>query len=276
VLPKKFLPNEAAIMIPKTDDGRVLFAIPWHDRVIIGTTDTPTQSICLEPLSFHEERDFLMTHINKYLNIKIQPRDVCSIFVGLRPLVKPGSKENASTASISREHSILIGKSGLITLTGGKWTTYRKMAKDVVDTAENIAGLLHQESITKHLHIHGWTQLSQNEKNLEVYGSDATEIKMLLDTNKDYKEKIHPELPYQQGEVIWQARNEMAFCVNDILSRRTRALLLNANAAREAAPLVASLMAKELGKDSNWEKEQIENFSEVAERYDFNSPRSIQ
>lgn len=265
VLPKEFLPGNTAIMIPKTADGRVLFAVPWHDHVVVGTTDTPIPAPSLEPRALDEEIDFVMTHATKYLAKELNATDVRSIFAGLRPLVKQG--ESTSTAALARDHTILVSESGLLTVTGGKWTTYRKMAQDVVDQVEIIADLEGRPCSTHEHPIHGWTDKPIGEAHWRVYGSDAQALRELAEQSKEMSEPLHPALPYQAAEVVWQARHEMARTVEDVLARRTRMLLLHARAASEAAPRVAALLARELGKDSQWENQQVEEFRELAHGY---------
>jgi len=272
VLPKHFLPGDAAIMIPKTADGRVLFAVPWHDHVVVGTTDTPLPVHSLEPRALEEEREFVMTHACKYLTEDPTDSDVLSVFAGLRPLVKAG--DGSDTAALSRDHSIIISGSGLITLTGGKWTTYRKMAEDVIDQAETLGGLAPRRCETTELQIHGWTRSGIHAKNLQPYGSDANRIGAIFKENTDWSDLFHPDLPYQKGEVIWHAREEMARTVEDVLARRTRALLLNASASIEAAPGVAQLLASELGRDSTWVEDQVKSYTELAKGYVFTDPSS--
>ncbi len=272
VLPKEFLPGNAAIMIPKTEDGRVLFCVPWHDRVVVGTTDTPLNTHSLEPRALPEERDFIMVHAAKYLTKDPAPDDVLSIFAGLRPLVKSG--DAAHTAVMSRDHTLLVSPSGLITVTGGKWTTYRKMAEDVMDQAEMVAGVDNRDCVTQHLQIHGWTQTRIPEKNLSLYGSDAAEIRQIGKENPDLNAPLHERLPYTQSEVIWHVRQEMARTVEDVLSRRTRALLLDATASVEAAETTSRLMAGEMGKGEDWIQEQIETYQIYAAGYVFNNPAS--
>lgn len=273
VLPKSFLPGDSAIMIPKTEDGRVLFAVPWHDHVIIGTTDTPLNHAELEPRALKEEREFIMTHARKYLDKDPTDSDVLSIFAGLRPLVKSG--DSSDTAALSRDHSIIVSENGLITLTGGKWTTYRKMAEDVIDQAETLGDLNPKQCLTTEMPIHGWTSQSSPSKRFAIYGADAPEIETMIQSDASLEAHIHPALPYRKAEVIWQVRMEMARTVEDVLARRTRALLLNASASIEAAPVVAELMAKELGHDATWQLEQDEAYRELARGYVFTDPASI-
>jgi glycerol-3-phosphate dehydrogenase len=272
VLPKSFLPGTTAIMIPKTADGRVLFAVPWHDKVVVGTTDTPLPGHSLEPRALDEERDFVMTHACRYLAKGPTDSDVLSIYAGQRPLVDTGNA--SSTAALSRDHTILVSPSGLITITGGKWTTYRKMAEDVIDQAATVAGVENTRSRTEDMRVHGWTQAKIREKNLQPYGSDAVKIAELIKSAPGLEKKLHPALPYQQGEVVWQVRHEMARCVEDVLARRTRALILNARASIEAAPLVARLVAAELGYGDSWRARQVADYTALARGYVFTDPAS--
>jgi len=274
VLPKEFLPGNSAIMVPKTEDGRVLFGVPWHDHVVVGTTDTPLDRKSIEPRALKEEQDFVMEHAAKYLTKDPESQDVLSIFAGLRPLVRVGDAK--STAALSRDHTILVSHAGLITVTGGKWTTYRKMAEDVVDQAEMVAAVDNKNCVTKQLQIHGWTQARIPEKNLQLYGSDASGIREIIEEDATLAEPIHPDLPYQKAEVVWHARKEMARTVEDVLSRRTRLLLLNAKASIAAAETTATLLAGELGKDAGWAEEQVTAYGEIAKGYVFGNPESLQ
>ncbi len=265
VLDRSFLPGSSAIMVPHTDDGRVLFAIPWHNRIIVGTTETPVHDYLLEPIPQNDEIDFLLKHTARYLTKDPKRSDILSVFAGLRPLVKSGYEEN--TAAISRDHTINILRSGLVTIAGGKWTTYRKMAEDTIDHAYILAQLEPQKSVSAELQIHGYHRHADEFGDLEIYGSDAPLIQDLLDEDKSYKKLIHPSYTTVAGEVIWAVRFEMARTVEDFLSRRTRILLMDAKAAIEAAPVVAELMAKELNKDKKWVTGQVNDFSAIAKNY---------
>ncbi|MCB0746151.1 MAG: glycerol-3-phosphate dehydrogenase/oxidase [Ignavibacteriales bacterium] len=265
VLDKSFLPGDSAIMVPETDDGRVLFAIPWHNYVLVGTTDTPVDEFLLEPIAMEEEIEFLLKHTARYLTKDPTRADILSVFAGLRPLVKSGEVEN--TAAISRDHTLNISRSGLVTITGGKWTTYRKMAEDTIDQAILLARLDFEESVTKELRIHGYHSHADEFGNLEIYGSDAIAIQELLNEDDSYNEKLHPKFNTVIGEIIWAVRKEMARTVDDFLSRRTRILLMDAKASMESAPKVAKIMAKELGQDNVWVENQINEFNEIAKNY---------
>ena len=264
VLDRSFLPGDHAIMIPKTDDGRVLFAVPWHNRVVVGTTDTPVHEAPLEPRPLQEEIDFLLAHAARYLSKDPTPDDVLSVYTGLRPLVKRGAA--GSTAALSREHTLLVAPSGLITITGGKWTTYRNMAQDTVDKAITVAGLANAPCRTKNLHLHGFSEQPEEEP-FGVYGSDAPALKQLLGSQRGWHERLHPNLPYRVGEVVWAARHELARTVEDVLARRLRALLLDARASIEVAPRVAELLAAELGFDETWARDQVQEFEDLASGY---------
>lgn len=259
VLDRSFLPGDSAIMVPRTDDGRVLFAIPWHGRVLIGTTDTAVSRAELEPRPLRQEIDFLLTHAARYLTKDPRPEDVLSAFAGLRPLVK--SADNMDTASTPRDHSVMVSKSGLVSVTGGKWTIYRKMAQDTVDQAALVAGLDERPCTTEHLRLHGATD--GDGRNPDSTAS----LQSLAEENPDWNEPLHPRLPYHIAEVVRAVREEMARAVEDVLARRTRSLLLDARASIEAAPAVAELMARELGRDEAWVQEQLAAYRELAAGY---------
>jgi glycerol-3-phosphate dehydrogenase len=265
VLPKAFLPGNSAVMVPNTPDGRVLFAVPWHDHVVVGTTDLGVDNITVEPVPMDEEIGFILTNAAKYLSKTPSRSDILSVYAGLRPLVKVG--DSSSTAALSRDHTILISNSGLLTIAGGKWTTYRKMAQDAVDQAETMAGLEERPCRTEHFQIHGWTRQAIPEASLGVYGADAPAIREIAREEPALAEKFHPELPYIAAEVVWAVRSEMARTVEDVLARRTRALFLGARASIEAAPRVAELMARELKRDGGWQKQTVKEFTQVAQGY---------
>jgi glycerol-3-phosphate dehydrogenase len=264
VLDRTFLPGDAAIMVPHTDDGRVLFAIPWHDRVVIGTTDTPVADVDLEPVPHADEVEFILAHAARYLTKDPRPGDVLSVFAGLRPLVGGSESE---TAQLSREHTILVSKSGLLTIAGGKWTTYRRMAEDAVGHAATLAGLDPRRCPTRNLAIHGFHLHAARYGELAHYGSDAPAVAALLASDPRFAARVHPRLPARMGQVAWAVRHEMARTVDDVLARRTRSLLIEARAAIEAAPAVASVMADELGRGEDWVRGQVEAFEGIARRY---------
>jgi glycerol-3-phosphate dehydrogenase len=266
VLPRDFLPGESAIMVPRTDDGRVLFAIPWHDRVLVGTTDTPVAEASPEPVPLEEEIEFLLEHAGRYLDRDPVRGDVLSVFAGLRPLVG-GEGAEGSTASLSRDHTLVISDGGLVTITGGKWTTYRKMAEDTVDQAATMAGLEDRPCVTRTLHLHGHHRHAERFGELEDYGSDAPALRELFEEDPRYARPLHDAFPIRGGQVVWAVRHELARTVEDFLSRRTRALVLDARAAMAAAPAVADLMAEELGRDRAWVDGQVEAFGALASGY---------
>lgn len=260
-----FLPGESAIMVPHTSDGRVMFAIPWHGHTVVGTTDTPVAEAALEPVALEQEIEFILQTAALYLEKKPARSDVLSVFAGIRPLVRSG--ENGNTAALSRDHTIRIENSGMITICGGKWTTYRHMAEDCVDQAATLARLPEMPCVTAHLNIHGYHPTSERFGPLAVYGSDAPAIEALAQADSLLAERLHPALPYTGAEVIWAARHEMARTVEDVLARRTRALFLNARAAIEMAPRVADLLARELGRDDEWRTAQVHTFHATAQKY---------
>jgi glycerol-3-phosphate dehydrogenase len=264
VLDKSFLPGETALMIPRTDDGRVLFAIPWHGKAVIGTTDTPVNEAKIEPRAQPEEIEFLISHAGRYLNRTPARSEVLSIYAGLRPLVK--ASNGAKTSALSRDHTIVVAPSGLITVTGGKWTTYRHMGEDVINRASQVGNLPPRPSPTRELKLHGWTDTT-DDTSLAVYGSDAVGIRKLAVEQPELSKLIHPRLPYRGAEVVWAARFELARTVEDVLARRTRAILLDARASIEAAPTVAQLLASELGRSEGWAEQQVTEYTALAEGY---------
>ncbi|MDB5386730.1 MAG: glpD 2 [Planctomycetaceae bacterium] len=265
VFERSFLPGCSAIMVPHTADGRVMFAIPWHDHTLVGTTDVAIHDTPIEPRATDEEINFILETASRYLERAPTRADILSVFAGIRPLVRAGDQK--STSSLSRSHTIHIDNSGLLTLTGGKWTTYRNMSEDCVDQATTLAQLEDRPCCTRTLAIHGHRVPDEALGHFTVYGSDALEIRNLIEENAAWGEPLHAALPYTAAEVIWATRHEMARTVEDVLARRTRALFLNARAAIEMSSRVAALMAEELGQNASWQQQQITQFRELAAGY---------
>ncbi len=260
VVSRDFLPGTHAIMVPHTSDGRVLFAIPWHKHTVIGTTDTPLDDVVVDPIPLEEEIDFILENAAPFLEKSPTRKDVTSAFAGIRPLV---GKKSGSTASISRDFTVTIDDSGLVSVAGGKWTTYRKMAEKCVTQAAENAGLTKQACITKDLAIHGYHKNPKQFGDLEYYGTDA-ELIQELSKNEKLGATLHDELLITEAEIVWAVRFEMAQSIEDVLARRTRVLFMNAKAAIEIAPKVAKIIAKELGKDEAWQQQQIDAFGNIA------------
>jgi glycerol-3-phosphate dehydrogenase len=265
VLDRSFLAGESAIMVPHTKDGRVMFAIPWHDHTLVGTTDTPIASVSLEPKPMEEEIDFVLETAAPYLQHDASRGDVLSVFTGIRPLVR--AQEEGSTSQLSREHTITVSRSGLLTIAGGKWTTYRNMAEQCLDQAVLLAGLPERPCATRSFHLHGYHTDAARFGDLEVYGSDAPAIRRLMRSQPGLEERLHEALPIHAGQVVWAARYEMARTVDDVLARRTRALQLDARAARAMAPRVAELLAGELGGDETWQEAERARFDDLSRTY---------
>lgn len=267
VLDRSFLRGDTAIMVPHTNDGRVLFAIPWHKHTVIGTTDTPIDGPSYEPLPFEQEIEFVLDTAREYLSRPPKREDVLSVYVGIRPLVKAAGSDASKTSALSRDHTIHIDDSGLLTIVGGKWTTYRHMAEDTVDHAITLGKLPEKPCVTRALHIHGYAEDVDELGSLWVYGSDAQKILELAASSPELARPLGPELPYIAAEVVWAVREEMARSVQDVLARRTRALFLNARAAEAMAPAVAALMARELGRDQAWSDAEVKQFRDLAAQY---------
>ena len=265
VFAASFLQGESAIMVPHTSDGRVLFAIPWHGHTLVGTTDTPITEATLEPVAMEQEIEFILTTAAQYLAKAPTREDVLSVFAGVRPLVRaPGA---ANTAALARDHVVHIDTSGLVSIAGGKWTTYRHMAEDCVDQAVTLAQLPEKPCVTRQLRIHGFCEAAQELGALAVYGTDAQEIRNLVNADPQLEDRLHEGLTYVKAEVVWAVRQEMARTVEDVLARRTRALFLNARAALQMAPTVADLMAEELSWNDAEKARQLSAFREVASHY---------
>jgi glycerol-3-phosphate dehydrogenase len=265
VVSKDFFPGDVGLMIPKTEDGRVLFALPWQDALVIGTTDTPLDEINDEPMALETEIDFIINHFNAYTTINITRKDIMSVFAGLRPLVKTLNK--GSTALASRDHTILVSSSNLITITGGKWTTYRKMAKDAVNNAAFVAKFPIVKCATRHLRLHGYDNKILYGSEFSAYGSDAVFIRQMISDDSSMGERIHPSHNYCKAELVWAVSNEMAMTVEDILARRSRMLFVDARAAIASAEPVATMMAEQLGMDAVWKEDQVSRFQEMAGQY---------
>jgi glycerol-3-phosphate dehydrogenase len=285
VLKPSFLPGNTAVIVPKTSDGRVIFMIPWHGHVLVGTTDTPIASAELEPKAKPEEIDFLLATAGQYLTQPPTRADILSVFTGIRPLVGRGAA--ARTSKLSRDHATLQSESGLLTITGGKWTTARRMGEDCVDKAILLAGLAQRPCRTRHLKLHGAADISLRDLPAtaagsptpsatsstpstalqNTYGIDRQAIDQLALANPQLTEPLVPGYSLNGAEVVWAVRHEMARTVEDVLARRNRLLFLNADAAESAAPEVARWMARELGRDSSWEEQQVREFEALAKYF---------
>lgn len=262
-----FLGGESALMIPETPDGRVLFGIPWHGKLVLGTTDTPKQEPSLEPQALDQEIDFILETCAAYLTKAPTRNDVQSVFAGLRPLAAP-KEEGASTKEISRKHKVVVSPSNLISIIGGKWTTFRAIGEDVVDKAVQVGSLPAKKSTSRTTHIFGYTPQPLNvPDHLKIYGKQAPRIHALEREQPELSSSLHPAFPHTGAEVVWMTRQEMACQVEDVLARRMRILFLDAQAAYDMAPTVADLMARELGHDDAWKEQQVNAMQQLAERY---------
>jgi glycerol-3-phosphate dehydrogenase len=266
VLSADFLGGTTALMIPKTADGRVLFAIPWHGSTIVGTTDEPVARGSEEPRALQNEKNFLLDHIARYFGRKPGPSEILSVWSGQRPLIRSG---NRASSKLSRDHKVLTSSSGLITITGGKWTTYRRMGQDTINRAAAVASLPPRLSITATLQLHGWRESSSERSPRweDVYGSDLPFLQTLSGEDPSLDQLLHPRLPYRLRDVVWAARYELARTVEDVLARRTNALFLDARAAMEAAPTVARILAKELKRSASSSEADLSSFLSNAQGY---------
>lgn len=271
VVDKSFLGGDDAIMVPKTSDGRVMFGVPWHDRVILGTTDTPVNEFVLEPFALEKEVDFILETAGRYLTKKPQRTDVLCVFAGLRPLAAPKkTADESKTKEISRSHKLVIADSGLITITGGKWTTYRIMAEETVDLAIRKKGINFKPCVTKTMKIHGFKPTTDRSNWMYVYGSDSDKILKLEKENPDFAEKIDSDYDFTVAQVVWAVRNEMAMTLDDVLARRVRLLYMDARKSIEVAPKIAKIMAEEMGKDNDWIEKQVSEYTALAIGYVMN------
>jgi len=260
VVDRAFLPTDHAMLIPKTEDGRVLFAVPWLGKIILGTTDTPRGDLAREPLPFQEEVDFILRESARYLSRAPGPADIKSIWVGLRPLVKPTDDDADNTQALSREHTVLVSKSGLVTVTGGKWTTYRAMAEDVLDKCF-AAALLPEKpgAVTTHLKLVGaqaMTQKISNPPGIHLYGTEGAAVQALPGADRWLGGGL------TEAMVRFAAQSEYARTVEDVLARRSRLLFLDAALAKSLAAEVAILLRQETGVDP-----QLEAFEQLCEQY---------
>jgi glycerol-3-phosphate dehydrogenase len=271
VLDGSVLPGQTAVLIPKTDDRRVAFAIPWEGRVLLGTTDVPADGTAIEPRPSADEIEYLLGLAARYFPRPTRREDVRSTFAGLRPLID--RRGHRGTARLSREHAVLVAPSGLVTITGGKWTTYRRMAADAIDHVAEVAGLPRRPCVTADLKLHGWAEPGTQGGPFSAYGSDAGALDRLVASRPALGEPLHPDLPYALAEVVWAAQHESARTVEDVLARRTRALLLDARASLAAAPGTAALLAEQLGTDRSWQEGQVRSFAELAASYELSSSR---
>jgi glycerol-3-phosphate dehydrogenase len=265
VLDSSFLQSSSAIMIPKTDDGRVLFAIPWYGEVVLGTTDTPLDSITMEPKALESEIDFILRTAGKYLTIPPERKDVKCIYAGLRPLAaNPDNPE--ATKEVSRRHKITLSSSGLLSIIGGKWTSYRRMAEETIDKAIKAGFLEDRKCLTKQFSFYSNNKPLKSER-LKIYGNQASEIEKMITDQPELGELINQRLPYTKAEIVWICKNEMPQTIEDVLARRTRALFLDVRASLEAGPLVGDLMAKELGLGKAWQEKQISDYTKLTADY---------
>lgn len=266
VIDRSFLQGDNALMIPSTEDGRVLFAVPWHEHLLVGTTDTPLEKHSLEPVALRNEVQFILRTLRGYLEKKPTEQDILSVFAGLRPLAAQGNKEG-KTKEISRSHKLMTSPSGLVTITGGKWTTYRKMAEETVDETIRIAGLKNKPCVTATLKIHGYPLNGEAGGPFHAYGSDGHLISALADERPELNYRLHESFSHTGTEVAWAVHHEMARTVEDVLARRLRVLFLNARIAIRMASEVARIMAGELGRDYAWQQDQVREFTTLAQRY---------
>lgn len=234
------LPSDA-MLVPRTPDRRVMFSIPWLGRLVVGTTDTPIAQSSLEPAAMAEEVDLILRSSEPYFQTKLRRDDVRSVFTGIRPLVRASS--NAATAALARDHVIRVEKSGMLTICGGKWTTYRGMAEECVDRALELVRIPPRKCVTAEMPLAPPAPAGEPSP------------------------RLHTDFPYTEADVMFAVREQMARTVEDVLARRARMLFLDVAAALQCAPRVAELMAAELGRDARWRARQIESFIETSRAY---------
>lgn len=264
VLEKEFLEGPHAIMIPHTSDGRVLFAVPWHDYVVVGTTDTPIDQASEEPRALEEEVSFILSNASQYMTKKPHRKDVKSVFAGLRPLAAQQG-DTSQTKEVSRHHKVNVSTSGLISVLGGKWTTYRKMGEDAIDTAIMVGGLNEQKCKTKKLLLHGHIEQVDFTDPLHVYGTDREKIVSLglPQDNDSLSEKFY----ISKNQILWSVTHEMAIHLEDVLARRVRGLFLDATETMRIAPKVAEIMAEALRKDEDWKTKELKKTNSIIKNY---------
>jgi glycerol-3-phosphate dehydrogenase len=247
VLDRSFQPSDTAIMVPHTDDGRVLFVIPWHGHTLIGTTDIPRPAAEEDPQPTEEEIGFILHNAGRYLQRTPARGDVLAAFAGMRPLVHEGGTDGTASKKVSREHVVQVGEAGLVSVMGGKWTTYRRMAEDGVDRAVAVGGLHAGPCVTETLRVHGAIDRADPawpaEEWLQAYGSEAAELRVLMSREPDLAQPLHQALPYTAAALWWGLRHEQALSTEDLLFRRVRAGLLHAGATRDIASALEPAIA---------------------------------
>jgi glycerol-3-phosphate dehydrogenase len=264
VLPCTLLGERDALLVPRTEDHRVIFATPWLGHLLVGTTDVAVQNPAADPVPTREEVRYLLEHINRYLARGARDSDISAAFAGIRPLV---TQRSASTARLSREHHVDIADSGLVSITGGKWTTYRKMAEDTLNATITAGQLRKRRCVTGELRLHGSGEDGSGVNDtLLGYGSDGRIVRELAAADPTLAEPLHARLPYLWAEVLHAVRHEMARTVEDVLARRTRAFFLDAAASLQIAGKAAAFLARELGRAPDWQSRQVESFNEKVQR----------
>lgn len=266
VLDEKFLQTKHAMMIPSASDDRVLFAVPWYGKIIVGTSGVVRDYYSTNPSVLDKDVDFILETFGKYVTHKPERKDILSIFIGQRP-VAANIKEGEKPREISRNHRIRVSKNNLITITGGRWTTYRRMAEDTVDRAIRMGLLPKKVCKSRMFKLHGYKLNPNVKSHLHVYGSDMPYLKKMIDNESMMAAFLHADYKFTVAEVLWAIRKEMARTVEDVLARRVRLLIMDAKAAIETAPVVAQIMADEFGYKQAWIDQQVESFTAYAQKY---------